>query len=155
MTFTKSRAFPQLKHPKVDQDFHAGRNGGHVVSQRSLSWFPTFSFCFQRLSKVPRVFHNICSKYGRKSKWIFQQRLDFPRFILSCFDQPTDLQVWVKEVYDWQGPGSRRYAYSLHGNWLTQSYLALDLGRNVHQTQIRVCPRNRIHGKKKYWCTLS
>lgn len=46
------------------------------------------------------------------------------------------------------GSGLRLYTYSLHGNHFTQSSLAVDLGRNVHQTQIRICSRNRTLGKK-------
>lgn len=37
MAYTKIGEFSQLKSPRVDQDFHAGKNGGQMRSQRSMS----------------------------------------------------------------------------------------------------------------------
>lgn len=123
MTFTKSGGFLQLNYPRIDQDLHVGKNGGEVRPQGSVSW-SLLLFLFSEVSKASKVFHNILSEYVWKSKWTFQQRLNFPGFISPCFHEPTHHEVWANETYD---TASRQdYAYCLHGNRLTQSCLALN-----------------------------
>lgn len=76
-----SGGFPQWKHPEVSQDLHT--DGDEVRGAPEIPLLALAVFCFQRLSKVPRVFHNVYLKCVWKSKCMFQHRLDFPGFVLA------------------------------------------------------------------------
>lgn len=74
------------------------RSGYPWRSQRFISWFPLFWVCSARLSKVLKIFQTLPPQ---EKKNAFQQRFDFARYILSCFDWIAYYDLWVNEVYEW------------------------------------------------------